>query len=264
MPEQIPEAATKLNPIRTLAGVLIHPRRAMVALNAAPRRWWWVPLLITLAALVFRGAVYARADHELMYQHRLAWFESMPETEKGPGTEPPTRTDPHPLTVWLPIGARAVGTLITWLLWAGLVALATTFLGHNGAKFGATFAMVAWAKLPFAVRSVVQGIAMSITGRAIYNQGLSGLVLDSTPQAPNLSFGPRPYVPPARGTAVLAALLGQIDVYVIWSLALTAAGVWAFAHMPKRRAWLITMGIWILATAAGLIPSLLGMGANLF
>jgi len=266
MADQTREAGSKLNPLRALGGSLFRPRRAMAALSEAPRRRWWIPLLLTLAALAMQGTAYARADHELMYRHQLAWFESMSEMEKGPGAEPPTKTDPHPLNVWLPIGGRAVGTLITWLIWAGLITLATTFLGHNGARFRATFAMVAWSKLPLAVRHLVQFIAMSATGSAIYNQGLSGLALDSTPRVPDFSFGPRSYAPPARGSAVLAALLGQIDVYVIWSLVLTAAGIWAFAHMPKRRAWLVTLGIWIVTVAVTLIPPLLGMGqgVNLF
>jgi Yip1 domain len=245
-------------PINTLLGIIAHPRRTMIALSTAKRRWWWLAALLMLAALALQGVSYARANTELIYQNQITQLESMPEQERGRQAELPAKTDPHPLTIWLPIGGRAIGTLVTWLIWAGLIALASTFLGHNGAKFGGYFSMIAWARLPFALRDLVQGIAMTLSNRAIYNQGLSGLVRDSTPEAISTAF--QTYVPPARGEQILAALLGRVDVYMVWTLILTGIGVWTFGHLPRRRAILLTLGIWIIATAISLLPTLLGLG----
>jgi len=245
-------------PIRALLGIIARPRRTMDHLSTAKRRWWWLPALLMLGALALQGIFYARANAELMYQHQVDWFESMSEQQRAPLGELPPETDPHPLMVWLPIGGRAIGTLVTWLVWAGLIALASTFLGHNGAKFGGYFAMIAWARIPFTIRDIVQGIAMATTNRAIYNQGLSGLVLDSTPAPMYSNF--QPYVSPPRGEQVFAALLGRVDVYMVWSLVLTGIGIWAFGHLPRRRAILVTLGIWVIATAVSLLPALLGLG----
>jgi len=245
-------------PIRSLVGIITRPRRTMSHLSTAKRRWWWLPTLLMLAALALQGIFYARTNAELTYQHQVDWFESMPEQQRAPIGELPPKTGPHPLMVWLPIGGRAIGTLVTWLVWAGLISLASTFLGHNGAKFGGYFAMIAWAHIPFTIRDIVQGITMATTNRAIYNQGLSGLVLDSTP--PPMSSSYQSSLLATRGQQVLAALLGRVDVYMIWGLILTGIGIWAFEHLPRRRAILVTLGIWVIATAASLLPALLGLG----
>lgn len=257
MKKQTPSTPKTPGPLAMLLNTLVHPRRAMTLLSTARRRWLWLPTVLMLAALALQGVTYAGANAELMYQHQVDFFESMSEEERGPRMEPPEKMDPHPLTVWLPIGGRAVGALVTWLVWAGLIALASTFLGRNGAKFGGYFAMIAWARIPFALRDFVQGIAMGLTKNAIYNQGLSGLVLDSTPAPMSRSF--QPYVPPGRGEQILAALLGRIDIYMVWSLVLTGIGIWAFAHLPRRRAILVTLGIWIIATVVSLLPAILGL-----
>jgi len=247
-----------LGPIRTLVGIITRPRRTMSHLSTAQRRWWWLPALLMLGGLALQGFFFARANAELMYQHQVDWLESMSDEQRTIVGELPPETDPHPLMVWLPVGGRAIGTLVTWLVWAGLIALASTFLGHNGAKFGGTFAMVAWARIPFTLRAVVQGITMALTDRAIYNQGLSGLVLDSTPAPMSGNF--QSYIPPARGGQVLAALLGRVDIYMVWAMILTGIGICIFGHLPRRRATLVALGIWVIATAINLVPALLGMG----
>lgn len=247
----------------TLIGVMLRPRKTMAALSRAEKRWWLVPVILLLAALVVHGIAYANANADYVYQQQVAFFESMPAEERGPMTAPPPhhRSAPHPLTVVLPIGGRVVGTLVTWLIWAGLIALASTFLGHNGTGFGALFAMVVWARVPVTLRYLVQAIAMTLSGTPIYNQGLSGLVLDGAPPPMSRSF--QTYVPPTRSAQVLAALLGKVDIYMVWTLILTALGVWAFAHVPKRRAVLITLGIWTIATLVTLLPAIVGIGQGM-
>jgi Yip1-like protein len=258
MTEKATPPTKSRGPIQTFLGIIVRPRRTMAGLSTAKRRWWWLPMLLMLAALALQGNFYARANSELMYRYQVDFLESMPEQARGPMAELPPKTDPHPLSIWLPVGGRAVGTLVTWLVWAGLIALASTFLGHNGARFGGYFAMIAWARLPFTLRDLVQGITMAMTGRAIYNQGLSGLVLDGTP-AP-MTSGFRSYTPPPRGAQILSALLGRVDVYIVWSLVLTGIGIWAFGHLPRRRAILVVLGIWVIATVVNLLPALLGLG----
>ncbi len=258
MTVKAPSPTRICSPITTLLGIIMRPRRTLTNLSTAKRRCWWLPLLLMLVGLALHGIFYSRANTELMYQNQLDWFESMPEQDRGAMAELPPKTDPHPLMVWLPIGGRVIGTLVTWVAWAGLIALASTFLGHNGAKFGGYFAMIAWTRLPVTIRAIAQGITMAVTNRAIYNQGLSGLVLDSTP-APITNFY-QPGIPSARGEQILAALLGRVDIYMVWSLILTVIGVWAFGHLPQRRAVLLTLSIWIIATAISLVPVLLGIG----
>ena len=264
-----PVSANARGPFRTLVRLLFRPGRTFLALRDAKRRWWIVPALLTVVALAFFGFTYARANAEVLYQQQLQMLSGMQPDPRGGPVPEPVRNDPHPLTVGLSIAGQIAGAAASWLVWAGLLALASTFLGQSGASFGGFFSMVVWARLPLAVRSLVQAIYMAVSGTCIYNQGLSGLVLDKSPAATagmvNSGFvsAVAPTVrmaQPNRSQQVLAALLGRIDIYMIWSLVLTVAGVWAFARLPRRKAWLVTLGIWAVATLVGLLPAIIGLG----
>jgi hypothetical protein len=272
-------AARARGPFSTLLGVLFRPSRTFTALRDAKRRWWIVPALLAVVVIAFHGFTHARVSTAALFRQQ----SEMPEVViKDPyGGEyierpMPSQVGPHPLTTGLSIGGQLLGTVVSWLLWAGLLALASTFFGQNGASFGGFFSMVVWARLPLTLRSLVQAIYMSITGALIYNQGLSGLVLDNTPTAAASGFnggmgmggmigGPR-YIPPTMGQQVAASILGRIDIYLVWSLILMVAGVWAFARLPRKKAIYVTLAIWVLATLVTLVPILIGLGqgARLF
>lgn len=262
-----------MGPFAALLGILFRPGRTFAALRDAKRRWWIIPALIALLALAFYGYTSARASADAAYEQQLQAMEMMAgDPRMGEVViEPPTRTGPHPLTIGLTISAQILGAVVTWLVWAGLLTLASTFFGQNGAKFGGFFAMVVWARLPFAIRNLIQAIYMTITGTIIYNQGLSGLILDNTPTTTSAGYGfgiisSMRTLQPTRGQQVLAALLGRVDAYLVWSLILTVAGVWAFARLPRRKAIVVTLVIWALATLVSLLPTIVGLtqGVSLF
>jgi hypothetical protein len=261
-------------PFGTLLGVLFRPSSTFIALRDAKRRWWIVPALLALVLIAVHGFTDARVSTALLNQQ--SQMREVPIKDPygggaidGPGGMP-SQLGPHPLTIGLTIGGRLVGTVVSWLLWAGLLALASTFFGQNGANFGGFFAMVTWARLPFTLRSLVQTLYMTLTGTLIYNQGLSGLVLDNRPAAtaagvingPGLNgmMGGARYIPPSLGQQVAAAVLGQIDIYLVWSLLLMVAGVWAFARLSRRKALLVTLAIWVLGIGVGLLPTFIGLG----
>ncbi|MGC9523458.1 MAG: YIP1 family protein [Anaerolineae bacterium] len=255
-------ASAARGPFGMLIGMIVKPRATMAALREARRRWWIVPAILMVGALIFSGFAYSRANAEFLYQQQVEMFEQMPPEQRGPMAEPPAKATPPLLTTGLRIAGQVVGVIVTWVVWAGLLALASTFFGQNGARFGGFFAMVVWAWLPHAVRHLVQGVYQFVTQTPIYNQGLSGLVLDNTPMAFSPFSGPR-YVPPTRSDQVWAAFLGRIDVYRVWSLLLLVTGVIIFARASKKRAWLLTLGIWLIATLLSLLPTIIGLTSGL-
>ncbi len=264
MKDKETQAVEEKGLLKILGGLVAKPRATMECLSRARRRWWWVPATLMLVALIFNGVTYSGANAERMYRDQLEWFESMPPEQRGPMAEPPSKVTPPPLTVIMGVAGKVVTTIAVWLVWSGALALASTFFGQNGARFGAFFAMTIWAWIPYVVRNFVQGLYMLLTKQAVYNQGLSGLVLDRAPPSMVSSF--RPYIPPARGQEVLAALLTRVDIYLIWNLLLLILGVWAFARLPRKRAVLVTIGIWVIVALLGVLPALVGLnrGFRLF
>jgi hypothetical protein len=127
--------------------------------------------------------------------------------------------------------------------------------------------MVAWTWLPYTVRNYVQAAYMMVTQKALYNQGLSGLVIDRTPSAPalgRLGFSQAlGALPAARGDQTLAALLARIDIYLVWYLVLVVLGASAFARLSARKASVVVMVIWVVLTFVGLLPVMVGLSQGL-
>lgn len=250
-------------PVALLVGIIVKPAATMRDLYERQRRWWLVPAALMLAALVIYSFGYAKANAAYLYQQQVAVFESMPAEQRGPMTEPPPKATPPLLTTAIQITGRAVTTIAGWLVWAGLLYLAGTFFGNNDVKYGPLFAMTVWAWVPYVVRNIIQGVTMAITEVPIYNQGLSGLILDNAPPAPVFTPMGRAFVPPTRGEEVLAGLLARVDIYLIWHLVLLVTGVAIFERLTKKKATPITLGIWALTTALALLPKIIGLSQSL-
>jgi hypothetical protein len=262
-------------PFQALLGMLLKPRSTLADLSTARRRWWWLPALLMVVALTLHGVAFASASAADQQRAMEAVFESAPGDMRG-ASAPPQMSSGVSIVTVIRVGGQVLGTLVTWLIWAGLLYLASTFLGQNGAHFGGFFAMVAWTWLPYSVRNLVQAAYTALSGQAIYNQGLSGLVIDKTPAAPVVSAvsavsavrGPLmapggALTAPSRGDQVLAALLTRVDIYLIWNLVLITLGVAAFARLKTKKAALGTLVIWAVFTIISLLPTIVGFGQGL-
>ena len=82
--------------------------------------------------------------------------------------------------------------------------------------------------------------------------GLSGLV-----QEPR-SISEIVAVPPSLGQTLLATFLSKVDLFLVWNLILLAIGVMLTTRLPRRKAVLVTLGVWLLLTALSLLPALVG------
>jgi hypothetical protein len=139
----------------------------------------------------------------------------------------------------------------SWIVWAGALYLALILLGQNGVGFGSVWTLVLWAWMPYVVRALLQSAYMTIVSRPVYNQGLSGLVVDRTPPPPMTLH----YVIPTTNDVALASLLERFDVYLLWQLALMVVGVTALSKLSRKKAMVLTCGLWIAFALISLIPS---------
>ncbi len=100
-----------------------------------------------------------------------------------------------------------LGIWFGWMIVGGLLHLMLTILGGRG-DTGTAMNLVAWAGLPFALRDIVRIGFTLITHRLITTPGLAG------------------FAPASGGTLAtyLAALLGLVDIYLIWHILLLVIG----------------------------------------
>jgi hypothetical protein len=142
---------------------------------------------------------------------------------------------------WLKLVGVVIGTPLSWLAWGGILYLTSVFLGRSS-RFSQMFRLTVWAWMPHAVRGLVQTVLLFVTRRPIVNAGLASLVTDQNGTAV---------------TVVLASVLSRVDIYLLWSLALLALGVVVFTNLPRKKALVATLSIWVMLALLGTIPALI-------
>jgi hypothetical protein len=118
--------------------------------------------------------------------------------------------------------------------------------------FGQMFRMVLWTWLPQALRGLLQTVYILVSGELITNHGLSGLVQDSRSVAEVIA------APSSLNQMLLVGFLSKVDLFLVWHLVLLVIGMRVFTRLPRGKAILATLGVWILLTALGLVPTLVG------
>ncbi len=240
--------AEQVGVFRLLAGALIKPKATMAALRKSRWTWWAIPAFLILTVTILTVVAYSYADCRYIYQLEMDHYAS----SANQGGRPPDPITPLPITM----GIRAAGHVVSaggaWLVWSGALYLALILLGQNGLGFGSVWTLVLWSWMPYAVRGVLQSIYMSVAHRPVYNEGLSGLVVDRTPP-PMMTFN---YVIPTTNEKALASFLARLDVYLIWQLALMVIGAMALTRLSRRKAVAVVVGIWLVFALVAMIPQL--------
>ena len=229
-----------------LVGILTKPRTTMPALGRNERGWWAVPALLTIVLIVFTVVAYSYADCQYVYRLELEHYRSA----ANQAARPPTAPTPQPITMAIRAAGRTVAQLVSWVAWGGALYLLVVLLGENETSFGAVWRVVLWASMPYALRSLIQSVTMFLMKKPIYNQALSGLVVDRTPP-PLMTFN---YVIPTRQQELLASILERLDIYLLWHLALVVIGVTSLTRFSRRKAGAVTLGIWLIFAVVTTLP----------
>jgi len=255
-----------------LLGILHRPRATLERLAELPRRpWRRMALLIIAAAILPVVATYTITSRQTAVALDPALSSQQPTTVRavpmapvkggmvrvGPGgADMPSGEDlPSPelspvTGLVLPALGRLGSLVLNWLLWSAVLYVIGTMMGARN-TFGHMLHMVIWTWVPFAVRGVLQAGYIWIVREPITHQGLSGLVASEA-----LSTG----MPTATGTGTVVwqTLLGQVDIYLFWHLALVAVGLVAMARLPRRKAVILALGSWAFLTLLSLLPAVIG------
>ncbi|TAK12942.1 MAG: hypothetical protein EPO32_06990 [Anaerolineae bacterium] len=207
--------------LRWLWSLLIHPRKTLAEIAEADKPNWLTPMLalsgtgalavlangIVRARLALSGEVTLPPDFQWWTAEQQAQYLQAAQSVNGPV-----------FLYLLPLLAVLLKLWLGWLVVGGLLHLALTLMGGRGAGVQA-LNLAAWASLPFAARDVLRAVVVLASQKLIAAPGLAG------------------FVPAAEGfgTGFAAALLGMVDLFLIWHLVLLILGGLAYAGLGKPR-----------------------------
>lgn len=219
--------------------LFFKPRRTLEEIGKEEKGVWLTPLLIlsVLAILVVLVAGPIRTQAALGGGELPADFEYwMPEQQEQYLNSQTSMNGPLFVYVFPAVGALA-GIWVRWFLLGSILHLLLTLAGSRSGNTAA-LNLVAWASLPYAVRSIVQIVSMLATRGLINKPGLSGF---AAADASGLA-------------AFLGALLVFIDIYLIWQVILLLIGVLPMSRLSRGKAWAFTLLAVLIVLALAALP----------
>lgn len=230
-----------------LIPALFKPRDTFAKIAAYEHGAWLTPLLLLTILALVRVVI---AGPLLVTQMQSApvtppeGFETWPPEQQQQFFEAQSQAQgltSGPIFIYVfPAVIAFFGTWIGWLVMFGLLHLLLTLLGGRGST-RSSMNVVAWASMPFALRDLLRIGYMLITQKLITAPGISGF-------APSEGFG-----------LVLASLLQNVDIYLIWFVILVVLGITVSDKMSGVKALSgILVTLLVLGVLAA-IPAIIGV-----
>jgi hypothetical protein len=205
---------------------------------------WWAPFL--LLAIVSLGFVYV-VDQKIGFakvvdnQIQL----SPKQAQRMDGLSPSDRQKQMDVqTKWtrnFSYGYPVV--ILIWNLMIAAILFATFKFGASAqTKFWTAYAIVMYASLPFLIRSILSAISVG-----------AGAAADSFTFQNPLASNPGYFLNPANGH-FLYSVMSALDIFMIWTLFLTAIGFSVTGKVKRSTAMVIVFGWYVAFTliSAGL------------
>jgi hypothetical protein len=213
-----------------LIGVFFAPSKTFTDLrrNAS----WWAPfLIITLFSMLFVTVVdqkvgfYKVAENLIQLQPKQAErLDSMPTDQRQKAMQLQA-TITKVISYAVPVIA-----LILYAVFAAILYATLKFAASADIKYKTLFALVVYTRLPELLMSILAMLSL-----------LAGVSSDGfniqNPVATNAGY----FIGP-EGSAVLRALLSPLDVFVIWTLILTAIGITCISKVKRGTAFGVVFG----------------------
>lgn len=229
---------------------LIRPGKGLENAGAATR-WLWVPLAVVLLATVLLKTSIAspmkmeaqRAQADAMIEKQM---ETMPaadrkEYEKAVAEAEAQGDLSQDQALDAAMGIGAVADIVFGVLGAAvaLLYIATFFFvaaktWANPVKYTTMLTVAGLTLLPHAIRNIIQAVYMAGSGSWLQHSGLGALV---APADPNV----------APGAAY--ALLQQIDIFVLWGLALLLGALLSKTVGLERKRTISAVVVFVVVTA---------------
>lgn len=222
-----------------LLPVFFRPGRTMRAVAAEEQAQWLLPLLLltvltivhVIAAGPIRKQVILSSNTELPQG-----FEYMTPEQQQQYMDAQQSSAGTAQSYIFPGVAALAGVWMSWFVFGGILHLAMTMMGSRSSTTTA-FNLVSWASMPFAIRLIVQIVAMLVNKTLITNPGVSGFVAADS----------------SGVMAFVRIMLSMVDIYLIWQLVLLVIGA-STTNIKPVKAFFGVLVVLLLVLALSALP----------
>ncbi len=236
---ELPADRRGLN-LRRVAPLFIRPRRTLGDLLSWETPSWAVPLLLIALSAILLPIAAGPAARELAIANQpplppdFQYYTQAQQEQFQRALDATT----GPLYIYVFPAAAALGrVLIGWLFSGFGLYLALTILGGRISS-RSLLNLAAWAGLPFALRELVRAGYVLIGGQLIQHPGLSGLVIAAEP-------------------TFMQTVLGFVDLYWIWHIALLLIGLRSRNDTAAWKSWVAVIVVQLAAVVLQAVPPML-------
>lgn len=232
-----------------LVGLIDRPVRTFTNIANDPRRRWILPVLLVVGAffvgLALTGQQQVTAAIQQMRTQLAAQADQIPAAQMEQVQAQMARFTQPAVVLGLAAVTSLIG-LVLALLTASAVLYFSALISGSDVPFTTVWAMVPWTWLPFALRDVVHGLYVQITGEMSIHRGFSGFVAgpDMTANAGN----------------PLYLVLAQVDLFTLWHLVLVYALLRGGMRLTQGKALVLALVYAAISLALRAAPSLLVRG----
>jgi len=199
---------------------------------------WWAPfLLMIIVSTVFVYTVGQKIGFRRVTENQLqmspkqsAQLDNLPADQREHAMEQRT-TGTKYVSYVIPLFV-----LVIWLIIAALLFATFKFAAGADVSFKVSFAIVVFAGLPQVLKSLLATLAV-----------VAGMNADSFSFQNPIFTNPGYLLKPADGV-FLYSVASAVDIFMIWTLVLTAIGFTCVSKVKSGTAYAIVFGWWALFT----------------
>jgi hypothetical protein len=232
IPAPTPEPV-RLSQGARIIDTFIAPSKTFTDLRRSAQ--WWLPFLLT--AIVGCALVYVAEQKIGLQKMTENALQARPKAEaQYEKATPEQRQTQIKLTGIIYYIAVPVFPVIIWLIMAGLQFGTLKFAANADISYSKTLAVVVYAALPLALRSVLAIVSV-----------LAGVNPDGFTLNNPVATNPAYFMSPADHP-FWYFIASQLDVFLLWTLALTAIGFATTGKVKMGTSFAIVIGWWVLIT----------------
>jgi hypothetical protein len=230
----VPEAAPLSQGAR-IVDTFIAPSKTFTDLRRSAQ--WWLPFL--LMTLAFWGLVYVSEQkigvQKMMENDLRARPKAEAQYEKA---SPEQRQQQVKVTGIIYYVAFPVITLLIWLIMSGLQFGTFKFGANADISYSKSLAVVAFAGLPLVLKHLLATVSV-LAGASADGFTLNNPVASNPGYFMNVTDSPFWYF-----------IASQVDIFVFWTLALTAIGFATTGRVKIGTSFAIVIGWWLVIVLA--------------